>query len=99
MTRVFFETATQTISEFSQLGTDLINPGGYLINVCQPARVLGVVVGQWDSESVCQWNDESVAGSLWKLKKVFLVGFKLVEERKMSAVNRAKGQTIETSAS
>ena len=46
MTRVFFETATQRISEFSQLGTDLINPGGYLINLCQPARVLGVVVGQ-----------------------------------------------------
>ena len=42
--RVFFETATKTNSEFSQLATDLNNPGGYLTNLCQPVRVLGVIV-------------------------------------------------------
>ena len=38
--RVFFETATQTNSEFSKLGT-----GGCLISECHPLPVLGVVVG------------------------------------------------------
>ena len=54
------------------------------------SETVGLVVSKMMSQLSNRWGSET--------KKV-LVGFKQVEERKMSAVNRAKGQTLQTSAS